>query len=371
FSSILLPVLLVLCYPNTITSAVQLTPFKYTNIEYGPGLSHLRTASSFGYGEGNIQPFSPEPVIAHQPLGYGYGTGLGLAHGPLGHYPNGLGYGGGVLGYPGGVGALGAYGKQGHLLGHGYYPDAVGINQGGLGYSRYGPVVGYGSAGHLGGSEIDQSSYSGAKNSLAANQHSSIRGQKGATLDHGDAGFRSGQVAEKDVRGESVRFTDVDGVNNGRHEGKMYHGGEHFDKEGKHAGENILNENHKKGHNVKSFKKSHHLDETGKTEEFYDEDHDEGGNYAFGGHVGKFGETASNSFKGGFNDGKFTSGEAKKIGHFGNEYSVDKVDGEHGKFGGGKYASDEHVYGFDRGVGEHGLGGHRQTSDFFKKYSHY
>ncbi|KAJ8942616.1 hypothetical protein NQ314_010025 [Rhamnusium bicolor] len=40
--------------------------------------------------------------------------------------------------------------------------------------------------------------------------------------------------------------------------------------------EKTIKQGHRKGHKIKGFKSSHHKDESGKTEEYYDEDHDEG-----------------------------------------------------------------------------------------------
>ncbi|KAJ8967101.1 hypothetical protein NQ314_003113 [Rhamnusium bicolor] len=125
---------------------------------------------------------------------------------------------------------------------------------------------------------------------------------------------------------------------------------------------------HKKGHSIKGFKSSHSKDESGKTEEFYDEDHDEGGNYGFDGHFGKFGEGGASSFKGGHEDGKFNAEEAKKSGHYDNEYLLDKAHANHGKFGENKYAGNEEYYGANKGIDEHDLTGHHESSNYFKHY---
>lgn len=71
-----------------------------------------------------------------------------------------------------------------------------------------------------------------------------------------------------------------------------------YDNLGKNGEEQTLKKGHKKGHKVKSFKTSHHKDESGKSEEYYDEEHDEGGNLAFNGQAGSFGENGASSFKG-------------------------------------------------------------------------
>lgn len=48
---------------------------------------------------------------------------------------------------------------------------------------------------------------------------------------------------------------------------------------------------------IKGFKTSHQKDESGKTEEYYDEEHDEGANVAFNGQNGQFGQKGASSYK--------------------------------------------------------------------------
>lgn len=93
-----------------------------------------------------------------------------------------------------------------------------------------------------------------------------------------------------------------------------------------------MNKGHKKGHKMKGFKNSHQKQESGKTEEFYDEDHDEGGNFMFNNQAGTFGENAASSYKGGKEDGKFNTAEAKKEGHFNKEFIADKANANQGRY---------------------------------------
>ncbi|KAG5874889.1 hypothetical protein JTB14_024315 [Gonioctena quinquepunctata] len=404
---------------------------KYTNVEYGPGqgqsysLGHSaytpnvaythgigvpqhvglggglglgHSGVELGYGQGGFNYKGAGPLgggleSVHSGVGSGYGRG-GFGYRGVDGTKIGSGYSVGHSGYGSGIGAVGlkaggiGYGSPVEGLGYGggvagvgyeHYPAAVGIQKD-IGYG-YGQGIGYNQGAYnspvsyglgvgkvIGGSEIDKNIYIGENKNIVGEHFVKSHGQNGQALNHGDVGYTSGQVALKDVKGESVHFSDADGVNNAHHAGKAYKGGEHFDKEGKQGSEQVLNENHKKGHNVKSFKTSHHLDESGKTEQFYDEDHDEGGNYAFGGHAGKFGETGGSSFHGGFNDGKYNAGEAKKEGHFGNEYLVDKAHAGQGKFGGNNFARNEESYGLNKGIGEQGLSGHHELNSFYKKY---
>ncbi|XP_072384900.1 uncharacterized protein [Diabrotica undecimpunctata] len=291
--------------------------------------------------------------------------------------PIGLEYGSaGGLGYPAGYGKLG-YGGYGHRP---FVGAPVGISKG-IGYG-YGPGIGYSHIapygpgvlahhGPYGISQVDKGIYSDGKQNVVGEHYNHLNGHNGESLNHGDAGYSAGEVALKDIKGDSAHFIDSDGLKTGHHEGKNFYGGEHFNTEGKHGNERTLNANHNKGHNIKGFKKSHHLDETGKTEEFYDQDHDEGGNYAFNGKFGKFGEGGGEAFKGGFNDGRFKSGEATKEGHYGNEYFQDKTQGNHGKFGGNKFAQNEQAYGLNKGFGEHGLTGHHENSRLYKNFPEY
>lgn len=136
-----------------------------------------------------------------------------------------------------------------------------------------------------------------------------------------------------------------------------------------HGGNEYTNKKgHKKGHRIKGFKTSHHLDEHGGTEEYYDEAHDEGGNYAFKGESAGFGESGASSFKGGHEGGKYNVGERKKAGHYGQEYSSGKAEGNEGKFGNHKYSGHKGVNGEHKVVGSDDVAGYEDSSKIFKHY---
>lgn len=140
---------------------------------------------------------------------------------------------------------------------------------------------------------------------------------------------------------------------------------------GKNGGEKKIKQGHKKGHVIKGFKTSHHKDESGKTEEFYDEANDEGDNFNYNGQSGSFGETGASQFKGGHEDGKFNSGEYKKQGHYDNQHLVDKANADSGKYGENKYAGSGSVYGVNNGIDQQSLLGHQENSRFYKHHPHY
>lgn len=137
---------------------------------------------------------------------------------------------------------------------------------------------------------------------------------------------------------------------------------------GKNGEEKILKKGHRKGHVVKGFKKSHHKDESGRTEEFYDEEHDEGEQGAFNGQSGTFGENESSSFKGAHEDGEFKAKQGKKEGHYDTEHIVDHNNGDGGQYSAKKYGGSGSVYGVNNGVDEQSLLGHQENKKFIKHH---
>lgn len=119
---------------------------------------------------------------------------------------------------------------------------------------------------------------------------------------------------------------------------------------------------------MKSFKTTHHKDESGKTEEYYDESHDEGGNFAFKGASENSGEKGGSSFKGGKDEEKYKAGEVKEEGKYNSEHLVDKADAKEGKFGENKYAGTERVFGNKNGADEQSLLGNLESSKFYKTH---
>ncbi|XP_074039237.1 uncharacterized protein [Leptinotarsa decemlineata] len=202
-------------------------------------------------------------------------------------------------------------------------------------------------------------------------RYEQAHGNQGGQFDKGESGFNKGEIAAKDVKGDSGHYAGANGGKNLYEDGKMYHGAQGFNKEGKNEGQMNMMKGHKKGHKIKGFKNSHQKQETGKTEEFYDEDHDEGGNYIFNGQSGSFGENAGSSYKGGQQDGKFNTAEAKKEGHFVNELLADKANANQGRYGEAKYGGNGATYGINNGGGVNSMAGHHHSSKFFKHHPFY
>ncbi|KAG5874891.1 hypothetical protein JTB14_024317 [Gonioctena quinquepunctata] len=352
------------------------------------------TGGSGGYGGQYLGGRLP-PIGLGTPFGTEY---IGKKVAPIGLVPiTPISYGGiggpinGAVGYVGGLGGPGVgYGGQAvptngavrYVGGLGYGGQAGPINNG----VRYvgelgGPEVGYGGQGFIGGGAglvglggqhgyggeaNEKQDFSEGQKNVNDERYEKNQGKKGEEVNYGDSGYSRGEVALKDVKGDSGYYSNVDGGKKIYEDGKEYNGGQHFNKEGKNGEEKTLKQGHKKGHKIKSFKTSHHKDENGKTEEYYDEAHDEGGNLAFNGQTGSFGENGASLFKGGNQEGKYASEENKKEGHFSNEHLVDKVDANQGKYGGNKFAGNEAVFGHKSGSDEQSLLGHQESNKVYK-----
>lgn len=128
---------------------------------------------------------------------------------------------------------------------------------------------------------------------------------------------------------------------------------------------------HKKGHKVKGFKNSHQKQESGKTEEFYDEENDEGGNFMVRGQAGSFGENAGSAYGGKQQDGNFNAVQQGNEGRFGNEFLADKANSNQGRYGEAQYGKSGSLYGLNNGLGVNNMAGHHMYSKFFKKHPFY
>lgn len=128
---------------------------------------------------------------------------------------------------------------------------------------------------------------------------------------------------------------------------------------------------HKKGHVIKGYKNSHHKDENARTEEYYDEESDEGANFNFNGHAGAFGENAQSAYKGAKEDGEFKADKAKKEGHYDSAHIVDNANAGHGQYGTKKFGESGAIYGINNGIDSQSLLGHQENSKYFKHYPHH
>ncbi|XP_017782200.1 PREDICTED: uncharacterized protein LOC108566698 [Nicrophorus vespilloides] len=196
-------------------------------------------------------------------------------------------------------------------------------------------------------------------------------GSKHEERNHGKEGYKHGKVEEQDFKGDKSYYSDEEGGRKLVEDGKSYAGGEHFDKEGKSGDETKRSKGHKKGHVIKGFKTSHHKDESGKTEEFYDEEHDEGDDVRFKGEAGSFGEKAKSTFEGGHDDSRFNAEKRKQEGHFGSERKVDSNDLKRGRYDEKKSLDEGRSYVLNSGIDEHSLLGHQENSKYYKNHPYH
>lgn len=140
---------------------------------------------------------------------------------------------------------------------------------------------------------------------------------------------------------------------------------------GNNADEMKYAKGHKKGHKVKGFKNSHQKSETGKTEEFYDEEHDEGGNFMIEGRMGSFGQNKDAAYRGDKQDGAFKSVQGQQQGHFDKEFLANNKQGNEGRYGVTKYGKGGSIYGINNGLGLNSIASHHMNNKFFKKHPFY
>lgn len=128
---------------------------------------------------------------------------------------------------------------------------------------------------------------------------------------------------------------------------------------------------HRKGHKVKGFKTFHHKDESGKTEEYYDEANDEGKQLQYKGESGDFGQNAQSAYKGGHEEKKVDANEQKKQGHFEAAHSADSAKGDQGHYAEKKHSESDKSFGFNNGIDEQSLLGHQELVRTYKKYPYH
>lgn len=300
-------------------------------------------------------------------LGIGAGKYIGGGAGLIGGGAGLIGGGAGLIG--GGAGLVGGGGAG--LIGGG-----AGLIGGGAGLIGGG---GYGGGGYIGGplhhgyggEAINKNIYSNGQKGFNDLAFQKASGQNGGEFNEGKAGYNQGIAAIKSNKGEGGYYNDAAGGKKIVEDGKNYYGGQKFDKAGKQGGQFNEQKGHKKGHVIKGYKSSHHKDETGKTEEFYDEENDQGGKLNFAGQSGSFGEKGASAFKGGLENGEFARGEHKKQSHFDNEHLLDNSNAGQGKYGEKKYGGSGSVYGANKGIDEQSLLGHQESSKFYKHFPHH
>lgn len=84
---------------------------------------------------------------------------------------------------------------------------------------------------------------------------------------------------------------------------------------GQNQNRNEKKSNHKKGHKVHRFKTSHHKEESGDNEEYYDEEHDLGDNYRYDSNLGLFLDKGTAEFKANSEQKSLETNQAAKVGN--------------------------------------------------------
>ena len=134
---------------------------------------------------------------------------------------------------------------------------------------------------------------------------------------------------------------------------------------GQNENENQKKNNHKKGHVIKGFKKSHHKDESGNTEEYYDEAHDSADDFNRNGKSGNFAEDAASSYKGVKDNKLYKSDEKEQGGAYDSGEFLKKNNGGKSTYGGGKHVGNTEIAGNNYGEDEQSLLGHQEYKKVF------
>lgn len=121
---------------------------------------------------------------------------------------------------------------------------------------------------------------------------------------------------------------------------------------------------------MKGFKKSHHLDENGKEEQYFDEEKDEGENFNVNGESGSFGEQQSSAFKGAQENSQLRGNQGGQKQHFENQESHDKNHGSGDQYGSRKFGTDNSNFNANNGGGQESIQGHSSGSKFEKHQSY-
>lgn len=127
------------------------------------------------------------------------------------------------------------------------------------------------------------------------------------------------------------------------------------------------NEGHRRGRVVQGFTSSHHKDENGRSEAYFDESNDQGENFDVSGHGGTYGERDQASYNGARQDGQIQANGGRQQNQFQNEQSVDNANSAGGKFDASRFASGGAVASSDNGGGQESQQGYSQSNQFSKQ----
>ncbi|XP_065170219.1 uncharacterized protein DDB_G0290685-like [Atheta coriaria] len=251
-----------------------------------------------------------------------------------------------------------------------YQPPIQALGVGGIGgIGGIGPAYGIQPHLHqLGGSISDKTVYQDGSQAQKDASFKNAHTSSGVQGHQDQEGFNRGEAQIRNGKGDTASYHSAQGQQQASEDGKNYQGAQHYNQQGQNAGEQNQKQGHKKGHIVKGFKTSHHKDETGRTEEYYDEANDEGGHFTSKGSSGSFGEEAKNAYKGGHDNGQFNKGESSKQGHVENVHHVDNANADKGDYAQKQTFGQGQTYGVNNGVDQQSLLGHQESNRFFKHH---
>lgn len=113
---------------------------------------------------------------------------------------------------------------------------------------------------------------------------------------------------------------------------------------------------------MKGFKKSHHKDENGRSEQYFDEANDEGENFNVNGESGGFGENQSSAFKGAQENSELRANHGGQRQRYENQQSLDKNHRNSDQYGARKFGAENSNFESKNGGGQEFIKGHRSTS---------
>ncbi|XP_018334165.1 glycine-rich cell wall structural protein 1.8-like isoform X2 [Agrilus planipennis] len=339
--------------------------FRYQQADLMKTAESKAPVSEYEVAEGYIpnEELHPEASLAYMNTGGMGGAGFGG-----GYYPGAFMGGAGGIGM-GGAGGIGMGGAGGIGMGGvGMGGGGIGMGGGGIGIGYPGLMGGGGFMGGFGGEVIDKKAFVDEGKKAGGGTFEKAGGQVGQEFKAGQGGYNKGKVFVNNAQLADGYEKQKAGEKKAIEDGKQYYGGKAFNQEGKNAGEKSGKAGHKKGHKIKGFKTTHHKDESGKTEEFYDEEHDEGSDYFHKNEKGAFGENAGAAFKGGHDNGVFNSGEKGHQANYKKEELLNKDKAEQGQFGSSKFGGDQKAYGLNTGIDHHSL---HELQEGNKMYKHF
>lgn len=113
---------------------------------------------------------------------------------------------------------------------------------------------------------------------------------------------------------------------------------------------------------MKGFKKSHHKDENGRSEQFFDEENDEGENFNVNGESGNFGENQGLAFKGAQESSELRGNHGGQRQRYENQQSFDKNQRDSDQYNTRKFGADRSNFGSKNGGEQEFIKGRRANS---------